>query len=191
MTAKANGAQRVATIFISLCLMPASPPLVLATTAKRVTKTGAGARYALRNASNKEARSWEPKKTPASRSPSPPLTLASPVNHQRCFRPSHVFDLASFHAVRVPTSSYRSRAFFDSGVGLESGKGGLETPRVMYAANNHRSRDALRSRAWSCGSSGISKPTAVAFDDAARAEVNRRIAKLKQNRLSRVSQNAS
>jgi hypothetical protein len=28
-----------------------------------------------------------------------------------------------FHAVTVPTSSYRSRAFFDLGVGLESGKG--------------------------------------------------------------------
>jgi hypothetical protein len=34
-----------------------------------------------------------------------------------------------FHPVSVPTSSYRSRAFFDSGVGLESGKGGLETPK--------------------------------------------------------------
>jgi hypothetical protein len=29
----------------------------------------------------------------------------------------------NFYAVSVPTSSYRSRAFFDSGTGLESGKG--------------------------------------------------------------------
>jgi hypothetical protein len=130
---------------------------------KRVTAAGAGVSYALRNASDEQARSWEPKKTSASSSPSSPLTLASPVNHQRCFRPSHVLELASFsrrqdafhfhrlgfptslfyaamsanvavlmslswhhfHAVSVPTSSYRSRAFFGSG--LESGKGGLET----------------------------------------------------------------
>jgi hypothetical protein len=35
-----------------------------------------------------------------------------------------------FHAVSAPTSSYRSRAFFPSGVGLESGKGGIHGNHV-------------------------------------------------------------
>jgi hypothetical protein len=40
-----------------------------------------------------------------------------------------------FHAVSVPTSSYRSRSFFASGIGLESGKGGLETLRgIVFRA---------------------------------------------------------
>jgi hypothetical protein len=38
-----------------------------------VTKAGAGVRYALRKASDKEARSWEPKKTSGSSYPSPRL----------------------------------------------------------------------------------------------------------------------
>ena len=75
---------------------------VLAMTVKRVTKSGAGVRYALGNASDEQARSWEPKKTSASSSPSPPLTLAS-------------------------ASSCRRAAVFDSGCGLDSGQGGLET----------------------------------------------------------------
>jgi hypothetical protein len=96
---------------------------MLVTTVKRVTETGAGARYALRNASDKEARSWEPKKTSASSPPFPPLTLASPVNHQCCFRPPHVFELASFS--RRPFRPHIGAGRFLS---LESGKGWSRNP---------------------------------------------------------------
>jgi hypothetical protein len=49
-----------------------------------------------------------------------------------------------FHAVSVLTSAHRSRAFFDSGIGLESGKGGLETSRGIGLFRADERNDADR-----------------------------------------------
>jgi hypothetical protein len=107
---------------------------LLATTMKRVTEVGAGGHYALRNASRQGSGLMGTEEDLGPWISSPPLTLASPVIHQRCFRPSHVFALASFlRRQRADVLIYRSRAFFASGVGLESGKGGLETPAMDFS----------------------------------------------------------